>query len=241
MQQKLLRKAGLLGIVLLTAGVALTGCIDEPNPPVLGQITSNVRFVHAVPNAGAMDIYADENKIASNVGYKGYSQYLTVNSGNRFLRLVPAGQDTSQAVFRQLVSVRSLTQITMAFHNAAEDVMLLSTQERFTYADETSMLQDSCDVKVLNLNSRGENFGISYEVSEGNYEVLLDPVSAGSLSAYVRVPGQTQNFYAARDNGTVVLDSKFSSSLETPGYRYTFVIFGDSGVLEVLKLQDEPK
>jgi len=230
MQQKLLRKAGLLGIVLLTAGVALTGCIDEPNPPVLGQITSDVRFVHAVPNAGAMDIYADADKIASNVGYKGYSQYLSVNSGNRFLRLVPAGQDTSNAVFRQLVSVRSLTQITMAFYNAAEDVQLMSTQERFTYADETSMLQDSCDVKVLNLNSRGEAFGISYEVSEGNYEVLLNPVDAGSLSAYNRVLAmpQSQNYYAARTGGVVLLDSKFSSALETPGYRYTFVIFGDS-------------
>ena len=63
MQQKLLRKAGLLGMVLLLSGVVLTGCIDEPNPPVLDRITSEVRFVHASPDAPAVDITLTDGTI----------------------------------------------------------------------------------------------------------------------------------------------------------------------------------
>ncbi len=240
MQQKLLRKAGLLGMVLMLSGVVLTGCIDEPNPPVLDRITSDVRFVHAVPDAPAVDIWVDNEAIATGVSYKNASGYLTVNSGNRFFRVVPAGQDTSNAVFRRLVSVRSLTKMTVAFFNTVSDVMILMTQERFTYSDETSMLVDSCDVKLINLNSRGEAFGISKSLGEAGYDQIIAPVAAGSLSAYNLIPAQSGEFYASRENGTVDLDSQFQFTFDSPGYRYTFIIVGDSGQLEVLRLQDEP-
>jgi hypothetical protein len=240
MQQKLLRKAGLLGMVLLLSGVVLTGCIDEPNPPVLDRITSEVRFVHAVPDAPAVDIWVDNEPVVTNVSYKAASGYLTVNSGTRFFRVVPAGQDSSNAVFRRQVSVRSLTKMTVAFFNTVSDVALLMTQERFTYADETSILVDSCDVKLINLNSRGEAFGISKDIGASGYEEIIFPVQAGFLSAYNRIPVQSGDFYASRENGTVDLDSQFPFTFEAPGYRYTFIIVGDSGQLEVLRLQDEP-
>lgn len=240
MQQKLLRKAGLLGMVLLLSGVVLTGCIDEPNPPVLDRITSEVRFVHAVPDAPAVDIWVDNDVLVSGVSYKGASGYLTVNSGNRFFRVVPAGQDTSNAVFRRQVSVRSLTKMTVSFSNTVSDIALLMTQERFTYADETSKLIDSCDVKLINLNSRGEAFGISKDNGTG-FDQVIAPVAAGTLSAYKRINLTSGDFYASRENGTVDVDSKFAYTFEAPGFRYTFIIIGNSGTLEVLRLQDEPE
>ena len=235
MRQKLLQKAGLLGLVMLTTGVFLSGCIDEPNPPVLGRVTSEVRFVHAVPDAPAVDIWVDGDKVLSGVPYKAASEYLVVNSGNRFLRLVPAGGDTSSAVFRRMVSVRSLTKMTMAFANSAADPALLITQERFTYADETSKLVDSCDVKLINLSGTGEALALE----NTNDEVLIPAVNAGSLSAYTRLMAGSTDFYVVRGNGSRAVE--FSFNLQKPGYRYSFVVVGNAGGLEVLTLQDEPK
>lgn len=242
MQQKLLRKAGLLVIVLLASGAMFNGCIDEPNPPVLDRIVSEVRFVHAVSDAPAVDIWVDDEKVLSGVNYKDNSDYLTINSGNRFLRVVPAGADTAQSVFRRLVSVRSLMKITMAFFQNVDDIELLSTQERFTYADETTSLADSSEaaLKVINLNFDGIRYGIAKSVEGNNYESLVAPVPAGLLSAYEIIPAQSATCFISRENGTVITPSQFDHDFQA-GYRYSFIIVGtgEQEELDVLRLTDD--
>ncbi|MCB2205465.1 DUF4397 domain-containing protein [bacterium] len=240
MQQKLLRKAGLLGMVLLLSGIVLTGCIDEPNPPVLGRITSEVRFVHAIPGTAAVDIWVDDEPAVTNVGYKGASDYLTVNSGNRFFRVVPAGQDSSAAIFRSQVNVRSLMKITALFHNTDQDVQLLTTQERFTYADETSkLIDDSCEVKLINLSLTSAKYGLAKRIGENDFEVVISPIDGGLLTPYLRMPAMSGDYFIARDGGGVVLDSEMAgASFENP-HRYTVVVVGADGALELVKLLDE--
>jgi len=242
MQQKLLRKAGLLVIVLLASGAMFNGCIDEPNPPVLDRIISEVRFVHAVSDAPAVDIWVDDEKVLSGVSYKDNSDYLTINSGNRFLRVVPAGADTSQSVFRRLVSVRSLTKITMAFFQNVDDIELMSTQERFTYADETTPLADSSEaaLKVINLNFDGIDYGIAKSVEGNNFESLVDPVPAGWLSAYEVIPAQSATCFISREGGTVITASQFDYDFQA-GFRYSFIIVGtgEQEELDVLRLTDD--
>ncbi|MCZ7558210.1 MAG: DUF4397 domain-containing protein [Bacteroidia bacterium] len=238
MHQKLLRQAGLLAVVLLTTGFVLTGCIDEPNPPVLDRITSEIRFIHASPDAPSVDVYVDEIKVVSSVGYKGFSNYLEVKSGNRFLRLVPAGGDTSQAVFRRQVSVRSFTKITMAFHGSATDVQLLATQERFTYADETSKLVDSCDVKLININSGGDAVKLAVKEGETGARDIIPSVNMASLSSYRRVLSESNEYYLINANNQRVVTIPFE--FKKPGYRYSVLFIGTSLSREALVLQDEP-
>ncbi len=237
MQQKLLRQAGWLAVAMLTTGIMLTGCIDEPNPPVLDRITSEIRFVLAIPGAPAVDVYVDEVPVASSVSYKGFSNYLEIKSGNRFLRLVPAGGDTSTAIFRRQVSVRSFTKITMAFFGTMAELDLLATQERFTYADETSKLLDSCDVKLVNVNLGGEAIKFARKVNDTDAQDLIPAVNQKSLSSYKRVLCESNDFYLVIGNSRVVT---FAFDLKKPGYRYTFLFIGDATSREVLTLQDEP-
>lgn len=239
MRQKLLQRVGLLGIMLLATGVILPGCIEEPNPPVLDRVTSEVRFVHAVPEGPPVDIWVDDEVAAANVNYKSASGYLTVNSGDRFLRLVPAGADTVESVFRRRVSVRSYTKITMAFFGAMEDVALLSTQERFTYADETSELVDSADVKLINLANTATPYKLQREVSENTYEDIVPGVAAFTLSPYVRVLAEANNF-AVASASTNARAVEFAHTFAKPGYRYTIIVVGNTGAVDVLRLQDEP-
>ncbi len=243
MRQKLLQKAGLLSLVLLASGVFLSGCIDEPNPPVLDRVTSEVRFVHAIPDGPAMDIWVDGEAVVTNVNYMGYSGYLTVNSGNRFLRVVPAGADSSAAIFRQLVSVRSLTKMTIAFANSKDDVSLLITQERFTYADETSMLTDSTDLKLINLSNTGVPYKLQRKVSDQDYEDMIAAIDKNVLTPYLRFSAEQNGFagfaIATGGNSRVV---EFDHTFQKPGYRYTFIIVGPDSQsnLGAIRLQDEP-
>lgn len=240
MRQKLLQRAGLLSLVLLMTGMFLSGCIEEPNPPVLDRVTSEVRFVHAVPDAPAVDIWVDGQVVAPNVGYKGFSPYLTVNAGERWLRVVPAGADSSASLFRSRVTVRSLTKMTMAFFNSTAQIELLSTQERFTYADETTRLVDSCDVKLINLANTGVTYVVQRKSGADEYEDITPEVGGADLTPYVRVLCETNDFAITdfESNGRAV---EFNMTLGKPGYRYSFIVVGNTGEVDVLRLQDEPK
>jgi hypothetical protein len=241
MQHTLIRHAGLLALVFVATGMMLTSCVDEPDPVVADRINSEVRFVHAVPGAQPVDIWIDNAVAMPNLAYKAVNNYMTIPSGNRFIRVVPAGMDSSNAIFRRSVSMRSLMKMTIAFYGTGADPQMLITQERFTYADETSMLTDSTDVKLINLNSSGNVFGFYNGPDQATFNdlsELIAPVGYGNLSAYIRLDaGTPAPFYVANPVDVLQLSG---FSLKTPGYRYTIIAVGDAGTKEALVLQDEP-
>lgn len=53
---------------------------------------SYIRILHASPNAPAVDIYANGNLIAKNLGFKDFSQYLPVAAGNYKIKIYPTGR-----------------------------------------------------------------------------------------------------------------------------------------------------
>ncbi len=53
---------------------------------------SYVRLLHAVPNAPAVDIYLNERLTASNISYRGFTQYLPYLPGNYNIKIFPTGQ-----------------------------------------------------------------------------------------------------------------------------------------------------
>lgn len=246
MQHTLIRQAGLLALVVVSTGLILTSCVDEPDPTVADEVFSEVRFVHAVPAAQPVDIWIDDQKFLPNLAYKAAGSYQLVPSGDRFIRVVPAGLDSSNAIFRRKVSVRSYTKMTVAFYGSGADPLMLLTQERFTYADETSVLKDSADVKLINLNSSGNVFGF-YRGPEGapfgDLEELIEPYGYGELSPYVRLDATAGGPYHVGNPVDVIILKDVTGAnfnLKTPGYRYTIIVTGDGSTKEALVLQDEP-
>lgn len=53
---------------------------------------SYIRVLHAVPNAPAVDIYANGNLIVKDLAYKELSKYLPVAEGNYNIKIYPSGQ-----------------------------------------------------------------------------------------------------------------------------------------------------
>ncbi|MDQ3239057.1 MAG: DUF4397 domain-containing protein [bacterium] len=55
-----------------------------PNPG-----TSNVRFVHASPDAPAVDLYVDDKRLLAGNSYKNISRYLSISAGRHTFKLYP--------------------------------------------------------------------------------------------------------------------------------------------------------
>jgi uncharacterized protein with GYD domain len=198
----------------------------------------------AIPDAPALDLWVDGNIVARNLNYKDVVNYTTINSGDRYYRLVPAGQDSSQAILRERITVRSLTKITTVFAGSKDYPGILDTQERFTYSDETKKLADSASVKFINVNmSAGECDLV--DVITGNDKTLISSIGSGTLSGYTLIVSGTHTLRVVTTQNSVEVIPPFEYELKftadpKQGYRYTFVLVGTGSNAELLKLQDDP-
>jgi hypothetical protein len=61
--------------------------------PASAQEPARVRVVHASPDAPAVDVYADDARVLTNVPYKGYSDYLPVPAGPHNFKVFATGAD----------------------------------------------------------------------------------------------------------------------------------------------------
>ena len=102
LNRKLGRKLRFLGLAsLLALSTAFTGCSDDddnPMNPPLGE-GAELRVVHASPDAGNVDIYAEgvAAPLLSNVPYTATSAYLELAPGEYNPQLRPAGASASSA------------------------------------------------------------------------------------------------------------------------------------------------
>lgn len=228
MQQKLLQKAGLLSLMIVAVGYFLNGCIDEPNPPVVEKLTSKIRFIHADYTLGAIDIWIDWQKVASNVDYKSFIDYRDVQSGNRWLKITDAA--TGDTLLTEKTSIRSLTQMTIFFYPGQTGTAYYIAQEKFTYAnEETTISPDSSKVKVINLT----NVPVTFVRDDWTGPTVIDEVAAGTLTPY-------RNFITGSFSMFVVSKgSQVASTPVTPSAkkRYTYFLMG-GGTPYLLVLSD---
>ncbi len=213
---------------------------DEPydhDPWHFDPIFSEVRFVHAISGSGPVDLWVDGKIFVPSLGEHSASKYYNIRSGNRFLRVVPAGKDSSAAIFRRLVSIRSLTKMTTAYYGSSTDPDLLITQERFTYSDVTSSLVDSAEVKLINLNTSGNSYSLT-RGPVGSTNEIIPSKNYTNLSAYIRIDVAGAGPFHIETAQTIV-KTLSTFTLQSPGYRYTLIVTGDEAP-HIMILQDEP-
>lgn len=241
MHQKLLRHVGLLASLIITAGVVLGGCVEEPTIPVIDKMTATVRFINAVTNDSTYDLYIDNKLVQSGFRFKGVLPYQPVNSGVRNVKLVPTGLTPDKYSFMSDITFRSLAKITLAFAQSSNGIGFVSTQERLMYSDEGAKLKDSADVKMINLNSGSAEVKL-VDVINAN-AALIPNVRYGSLSAYKKIKAGANRFAVLIQADNVEVVAPFDVTLDYTagkGYRYTYVLVGEATSPELLKLQDDP-
>ena len=92
------------------------------------QSNSKIRVLHAVPNAPAVDVYANDNIIIKNLPYKEVSSSIPVPSGNYNIKVYPTGTK-SNPVIDTNVYIPEKSFYTIAAIGELPDISLYPIQE----------------------------------------------------------------------------------------------------------------
>lgn len=83
-----------------------------------------IRILHAVPDAPAVDIYANDHLIAKKLPYKRFTQYLKVKPGLYNIKIYPAG-NKENLVYEADIEIFESTISTLAATGLLDDFSLL--------------------------------------------------------------------------------------------------------------------
>ena len=88
-----------------------------------------IRLLHAVPNAPAVDVYANEMLIARNLSYKDFTEYFAVPASNYHIRVFPTGQKTNSLLTAN-ISVPAGSIFTAAAAGEAQNLSVVNISDR---------------------------------------------------------------------------------------------------------------
>ncbi len=148
------------------------------------QMNSKIRVLHAVPNAPAVDVYANDNLIVKNLAYKEMSPYLPVPSGNYNIKVYPTGE-TTNPVIESSVYIPENSIYTIAAIGELPDISLYPIQEP-TSANKTGM---SC-VRFIHLSPNAPPVDIKLP----DDSIVFSNVPFKSIANYTCVPSGTYTF-----------------------------------------------
>jgi len=89
---------------------------------------SYIRVLHAVPNAPAVDVYANNNIIAKKIPYKRFTQYIKVKAGDYNIEIYPAGS-TTDLILKTDVNIGENSIYTIAATGLLPDIGLLTVED----------------------------------------------------------------------------------------------------------------
>ena len=145
-----------------------------------------VRVFHAVPDAPAVDVYANDMLIFKNIPYKAFSQYLKVPCGTYSIKIYPSGQK-DKPVLTQVVEVEQQKIITLAAVNRLSNISLLPIIDS-TYPYP----QDKLVVKFGHLSPDAPNVDIT--LPDGT--VVFGDVAFGEVTPYIMLDPGTYSLQA---------------------------------------------
>ncbi|MDW5300299.1 MAG: DUF4397 domain-containing protein [Sedimentibacter sp.] len=196
------------------------------------QMNSKIRVLHAVPNAPAVDVYANDNLIVRNLVYKEMSPYLPVPSGNYNIKVYPTGE-TTNPVIDSSVYIPANSVFNIAAIGELPDISLYPIQEP-TSANKTGM---AC-IRFIHLSPDAPPVDI--KLSDGS--IVFSNVPFKSIANYTCVPSGTYTFRvnpAGTDN-VVLTVPNVKLNPNTFYTVYAVGLVGDKPNLEAL-LAAEPR
>ena len=157
---------------------------------------SALMLIHASPDAPAVDVRVDAFTVASELAYPENTNYLDVETGDRYVQIFASGTDT--AVFQDTLAIAENTTYSIFAANEAASLELLILED-----DLTAPAAGNAHVRFIHLSPDAPAVDVTLEdgtVVFGDYEFKeaseFTPVAAGTVDLKVRAAGTS----------TVVLD-----------------------------------
>jgi hypothetical protein len=199
--------AAVLGIVLSGALVAGTSANAE----------ARVRVIHASPDAPAVDIYANGNRVLSNVPFKTASDYLSVPAGSYTFEVRPAGAAPASApVLSATARLEAGTDYTVAALGRLAEI------KAGVFIDNNAApAAGNAHVKVIHASPDAP----AVDVYANNSVAVVQNISFGEAQGPVPVPAGTYNLQI-RPAGTTQVALPVDGVAVQAGRVYTFVAVG---------------
>ena len=187
MTRYLFRRFALASLLLLVPAL-LVGCGDDDNPTAPA-MEGMVRVAHLSPDAPNVDVWVDSTKVLTNVPFKAFSDYLSLDAGRYQVQVVATGT-TSPAVIDTELTVEAGRAVTVSAVGLLANIdVIVSVDQpgpttnrptfRFVHASPDAPAVD------ITLPDGTVLFG---NVAFGDVEAYL-PVDAGTYDLQVRVAG----------------------------------------------------
>lgn len=174
-----------------------------------GSDISYIRILHAVPNAPAVDVYANEKLIAQNLSYRGFTVYTPVPAGRYNISILPTGQTTSP-VLNTTTEISPRTIYTVAATGLLPEISLFPVVDpvmpktpgkamvRFVHLSPNAPAVDIRlpDGTILFSNVSYRQVTNYIPVNQGEYILEARPTGTNQVVLYVpNISLQRDNFY----------------------------------------------
>ncbi|QLG28012.1 DUF4397 domain-containing protein [Halorarum halophilum] len=145
---------------------------------------ATVRIVHASPDAPAVDVYVDDEQIASGVEFGTVTDYMSVSQGMHNVTVTAAG-DSEDVLFESQVDVdASGTYTVAASGEVSEDAE--TSFEPVVFTDDASQpADDEAAVRLAHLSPDAPAVDVTVEETG---DVLFDNVTFRNATEYQTVP-----------------------------------------------------
>jgi len=142
---------------------------------------SQVRVVHAVPDAPNVDVYVDDEALLEDVPFRAVSEYYAVDSGDHDVRITAAG-DPDTVVFEDTMSVPAEATLSIVAYGQLDGDAIEVT----AFEDDASPAEDGQSrVRAVHLSPDAPAVDVAVA---GESEPLVSGLEFGSASEYATVP-----------------------------------------------------
>lgn len=176
-------------------GLLLLGLLGLPGPSAAQGATARVRFMHAAPDAPAVDVFVDGQAVLTNIAYPTIGSYLDVPAGEHQIAFAPTGQPASAALITADASLAADTAYTaIAVDEPAAAVELFED-------DLSALAAGKARVRLIHMSPDAP--GVDVEVIGG--PTLFQGIGYKESSPYGVVDAGTYNLRAVAESATTVV------------------------------------
>lgn len=179
--------------------------------------TCHARFLHAVPDAPAVDIYINGVPLHKNFKYKDFTKYFSAVPGIYNVKLFHAGR-TESPIFTQSFEVDDTGIYTVALTGLSDDMYAEIIPDNKTYFDKSKAY-----VRFINLSPFDTNFDVTL-----NQHPEVQSLIYTEISDYCEL--KPENYYLrAHDSRTNEMKLSVPKMLLKAGKKYAIYIVGVDG------------
>ncbi len=202
-----------------------------------------VRLIHAAPGVAALDGFANDSKVFTDVTYKNITAYREVPGADQTLRLRFAGQDSAQPLAEDAESfVKGRHYTVLAVPNSATAIITRDGGQRVDLVFIDDQLAAPAAGKArLRVIHGSPDLGDIDIYAPGRAEAIAQAVSFGSATKYVDTD-PTSSALEVRRKGENITTLSVPSTNYQAGKLYTIIVVGQTkgtSKLESVVVTDE--